>query len=112
MFVQLQELLGQEKLLASLRNYYQANVLEIAELDDLRGAVIAEAPIEKRRIVGRTFNRWLSTRSGDEDIARPDPELARTLGLPGKPNQQKDRNALSAFARVGKFFWQQMTRIR
>jgi hypothetical protein len=112
MFVQLQELLGQEKLLASLRNYYQANVLEIAELDDLRGAVIAEAPIEKRRIVGRTFNRWLSTRSGDEDIARPDPELATTLGLPGKPNQQKDRNALSAFARVGKFFWQQMTRIR
>ena len=112
MFVHLEGLLGQEKLLASLRNYYKANLLEIAELDDLRGAVIAEAPIEKRRVVLRTFNRWLATKSGDEDIAKPDPELATSLGLPAKPNQQKDRNALGAFARVGKFFWQQMTRIR
>ena len=112
MFVELEKLLGQEKLIASLRNYYKANVLEIAELDDLRGAVIAEAPIDKRRVVGRTFNRWLATKSGDVDIARPDPELMTSLGLPAKPNPQKDRNALGAFARVGKFFWQQMTRIR
>jgi len=36
------------------------------------------------------------------------------LGIPTKPSQQKkgDRTALSAFAKVGKFFWQQMTRIR
>ncbi len=112
MFVHLDELLGPDKLIASLRNYYQANRLEIAELDDLRGAVMAEAPVEKRRVVLRTFNRWLATKSGDEDIARPDPELATSLGLPAKPNPQKDRNALGAFARVGKFFWQQMTRIR
>lgn len=113
MFVQLQQLLGEEKLLASLRNYYQANLLEIAELDDLRGALIAEAPIEKRRAVGRMFNRWLAGRNGDEDIAKPDQELATSLGLPAKSTQQRgDRNALSAFARVGKFFWQQMTRIR
>ena len=112
MFVDLEKLLGQEKLVSSLRNYYKANMLEIAELDDLRGAVIAEAPIDKRRVVGRTFNRWLATKSGDIDIAKPDPELMTSLGLPAKPNQQKDRNALGAFARVGKFFWQQMTRIR
>lgn len=114
MFVQLQRLLGEEKLLAALRNYYRANLLEIAELDDLRGALIAEAPIEKRRGVARTFNRWLASKRGDEDIARPDQELANSLGLPAKPNQQKggDRNPLSAFARVGKFFWQQVTRIR
>jgi hypothetical protein len=112
MFVHLEKLLGHDKLVASLRNYYKANMLEIAELDDLRGALIAEAPIEKRRIVLRTFNRWLSTKSGDEDIAKPDPELATSLGLPAKPNQQNNRNALGAFARVGKFFWQQMTRIR
>ena len=112
MFVELEKLLGQEKLIASLRNYYKANVLEIAELDDLRGAVIAEAPIDKRRVVGRTFNRWLATKSGDVDIAKPDPELMTSLGLPAKPSPQKDRNALGAFARVGKFFWQQMTRIR
>jgi len=114
MFVQLQRLLGEEKLLAALRNYYRANLLEIAELDDLRGALIAEAPIEQRRGVARTFNRWLASKRGDEDIARPDQELATSLGLPAKPNQQKggDRNPLSAFARVGKFFWQQVTRIR
>jgi hypothetical protein len=113
MFVQLQRLLGEEKLLAAFRNYYQANLLEIAELDDLRGALIAEAAIEQRRAVARTFNRWLGSKRGDEDIAKPDSELATSLGLPAKPNQQRrDRNPLNAFARVGKFFWQQVTRIR
>lgn len=114
MFVQLQRLLGEEKLLAAFRNYYSANLLEIAELDDLRGALIAEAPIQQRRAVARTFNRWLASKRGDEDIARPDQELAASLGLPAKPNQQRGggRNPLSAFARVGKFFWQQVTRIR
>ena len=114
MFVQLQRLLGEQKMLAALRNYYKANVLEIAELEDLRGAFIAEAPIEQRRSIARTFNRWLASKRGDEDIASPDQELASSLGLPGKSNQQRggDRNPLSAFARVGKFFWQQMTRIR
>jgi hypothetical protein len=114
MFVQLQRLLGEEKLLSALKNYYRANLLEIAELDDLRGALIAEAPIEHRRGVARAFNRWLASKRGDEDIARPDEELANSLGLPTKPNQQRggDRNPLSAFARVGKFFWQQVTRIR
>lgn len=114
MFVELRKLLGDEKFFASLQNYYKANLLEIAELDDLRGAVIAEAPIEQRRIVARTFNRWLNAKRGDEDIARPDPELATSLGLPAKPGPPKsgDRNAFTAFARVGKFFWQQMTRIR
>jgi hypothetical protein len=112
MFVQLQRLLGEEKLIAAFRNYYKANMLEIAELDDLRGALIAEAPIEQRRGVARTFNRWLSSKRGDEDIARPDQELAASLGLPPKSNQRRDRNPLNAFARVGKFFWQQVTRIR
>jgi hypothetical protein len=114
MFVQLQRLLGEEKLLTAFRNYYKANLLEIAELDDLRGALIAEAPIAQRRAVARAFNRWLASRRGDEDIAKPDPELASSLGLPPKRNQQRgdDRNPLSAFARVGKFFWQQVTRIR
>ncbi|MGH9932972.1 MAG: hypothetical protein ACREA9_27615 [Pyrinomonadaceae bacterium] len=114
MFVELQRLLGEEKLLSAFRNYYQANLLEIAELDDLRGALIAEAPLEQRRAVARTFNRWLASKRGDEDIAKPDQELATSLGLPAKPSQQRSgsRNPLSAFARVGKFFWQQVTRIR
>jgi Peptidase family M1 domain len=114
MFVELQRLLGDEKLFAALRSYYEANSFEIAQLDDLRGALIAETPIEQRRTVARTFNRWLASKRGDEDIARPDLELATSLGLPPKPGPQKngDRNAFTAFARLGKFFWQQMTRIR
>lgn len=114
MFVQLQRLLGEEKLLAALRNYYQANQGQIAELDDLRGAIMAETSVEQRRTVARTLARWLSSKHGDEDISGPDQELANSLGLPAKANAQRgnDRNALSAFARVGKFFWQQMTRIR
>ncbi|MDQ3668577.1 MAG: hypothetical protein M3410_18795 [Acidobacteriota bacterium] len=114
MFVELERLLGEEKFFAALQSYYKANLFEIAELDDLRGAFIAEAPIEQRRTVARTFNRWLASKRGDEDIAKPDPELARSLGLPANPGKEKsgDRNAFTAFARVGKFFWQQMTRIR
>lgn len=114
MFVELERLLGEEKFFAALQSYYKANLFEIAELDDLRGAFIAEAPIEQRRTVARTFNRWLASKRGDEDIAKPDPELAKSLGLPAIPAKEKsgDRNAFSAFARVGKFFWQQMTRIR
>ncbi len=112
MFVQLQQLLGDEKLLKALRNYYQANLFEIAELDDLRGALIAEAPIAQRRVIARTFNRWLESKKGDEDIAKPDQELADSLGLPARPAPQRSGNPLNAFARLGKFFWQQMTRIR
>jgi hypothetical protein len=113
MFVQLQQLLGDEKLVAAIRNYYRANLFEIAQLNDLRGALIAEAPIEQRRVVARTFDRWLESRKGDEDIAKPDQELATSLGLPTKSQQKSgDRSPLGAFARLGKFFWQQMTRIR
>lgn len=114
MFLELRRMLGDEKYFAALRSYYKANSFEIAELDDLRGALIAEAPIDQRRTVARTFTRWLASKRGDEDIARPDAELASSLGLPTKPEPQKggDRNAFTAFAKLGKFFWQQMTRIR
>ncbi|HVQ36565.1 MAG TPA: hypothetical protein VMS31_03480, partial [Pyrinomonadaceae bacterium] len=114
MFVELQRLMGEERLLAALRYYYQAKLLEIAKLDDLHDALVAEAPLAQKRAVERTFNRWLASRRGDEDIAKPDRELADSLGLPVKPDQPRsgDRNALNAFARVGRFFWQQMTRIR
>ena len=114
LFVVLRNLLGDEKFFAALSSYYKANKFEIARLEDLQGAFIAESPLEQRRTVARTFNRWLESKRGDEDIAKPDPELAATLGLPSKPTQRKkgDRTALSAFAKLGKFFWQQMTRIR
>ena len=115
MFVDLQKTLGEDKIFAALRNYYQANLYEIAQLEDLRIALIAEAPVEQRRMVGRTFTRWLTGKRGDEDIAPPDSELAATLGLPTKQTPQKsggDKNAFGALAKVGKFFWQQVTRIR
>ena len=114
MFVDLRNLLGDDKFFAALSSYYKANQFEIARLEDLQGAFIAESPLEQRRTVSRTFNRWLESKRGDEDIAKPDQELAESLGIPSKPTQQRkgDRTALSAFARLGKFFWQQMTRIR
>ena len=114
MFVDLAKTLGDDKVFAALRNYYQANLYEIAQLEDLRIALVAEAPVEQRRLIGRTFTRWLTAKRGDEDIAPPDQELAATLGLPTKQAPQKsgDKNAFSAVAKVGKFFWQQVTRIR
>jgi hypothetical protein len=112
MFEALRKLLGDERFFAALREYYSANSFEVADMDDLRGAFIAGAPVEQRRAVSRTFDRWLSSKRGDEDIGPPDPKLAAELGLPAKPNAKGDRNVFTAFAKVGKFFWQQMTRIR
>lgn len=114
MFVDLQQSLGDERMFAALRNYYQANLYEIAQMEDLRIALVAEAPVEQRRMIGRTFTRWLTAKRGDEDIAPPDAELAATLGIPSKqpPQRSGDKNAFGALAKVGKFFWQQMTRIR
>ena len=114
MFVDLQRSLGEEKMFAALRKYYQANLYEIAQLEDLRIALVAEAPVEQRRTIGRTFTRWLTAKRGDEDIAPPDTELATTLGIQAKQPSPRsnDKNAFGALAKVGKFFWQQMTRIR
>jgi hypothetical protein len=114
MFVDLQSSLGEEKVFAALRKYYQANLYEIAQLEDLRIALVAEAPVEQRRMIGRTFTRWLTAKRGDEDIAPPDAELATALGIQARqaPARSNDKNALTALGKVGRFFWQQMTRIR
>jgi len=109
LFDALQKMMGEERVLTALRRYAEANRFEIAELDDLRGAFVAETPVAGRRAVTRTFDRWLSEKHGDEDIAPPNPQLAAALGLRPEPNGVKDRNA---FSRLGKFFWRQMTRIR
>jgi Peptidase family M1 domain len=111
MFEALRQLLGDEKFFAALRDYYAANSLEVADMDDLRGAFIAGAPVEQRRAVSRTFDRWLSSRRGDEDIGPPDPKLAEELGLPSRADVKGDKSMLTPFAKVGKFFWQQMTKI-
>jgi len=114
MFVDLQKTLGEETIFSALRKYYQANVYEIAQLEDLRIALVGEAPVEQRRMIGRTFTRWLTAKRGDEDIATPDSELAATLGITTRQAPQKsgDKNAFNALAKVGGFFWRQVTRIR
>ena len=109
MFAALEKLLGPERVFTALRRYHEANRFELAGLDDLRGAFVAEAPVEQRRAVSRTFDRWLSQRHGDEDIAPPNPQLASAVGISAEPGAAKDRNA---FSRLGRFFWRQMTRIR
>jgi len=111
MFEALRKLVGDEKFFAALRKYYTANQFEVAEISDLRGAFIGEAPLEQRRGVSRTFDRWLSSKNGDEDIAPPDPKLAADLGLPAKANGKGDHNVFTPFSKLGKFFWQQMIRI-
>ena len=108
MFEALRKIIGDEKFFAALAKYYAANRFEVAQMDDLRGAVVGEASVEHRRTVSRTFDRWLSSKNGDEDIAPPDPKLAAELGLPTKD----PKTGGNVFSRVGRFFWQQMTRIR
>ncbi|MEJ7617120.1 MAG: hypothetical protein WKF30_09215 [Pyrinomonadaceae bacterium] len=115
MFDALLQLLGEERFFAALRGYYNANMHEVAEMDDLRAAFVAEVNVAERRSVTRTFNRWLSEKRGDEDIAPPDPQLAAALGItidPAAMAIQKGGANGNRFARLGKFFWRQMTRIR
>jgi hypothetical protein len=109
MYDALVKLLGEERVFTALRRYAEANRHEIAELDDLRGAFVAEAPVTERRAVTRLFDRWLSERHGDEDVAPPNPQLAAALGLSPEPAGTPNRNPVS---RLGRFFWRQMTRIR
>jgi hypothetical protein len=109
MFDALEKLMGAERVFTALRRYYEANRLEIAEANDLVGAFIAEAPLTERRGVARTFDRWLSERHGDEDVAPPNPQLAAALGM---SVEQATREGGNRFSRLGKFFWRQMTRIR
>jgi len=110
MFVALRQLLGEAKFFKALRGYYEANRLEVAGLEDLRAAFVAEADLQQRRVVARTFDRWLTERRGDQDIAPPNPQLLAALGMTAEPSQTpRDRNA---FSRLGRFFWRQMTRIR
>jgi hypothetical protein len=110
MFVALRQLLGEEKFFKALRAYYEANRLEVAGLEDLRAAFVAEAELQQRRMVARTFDRWLSEKRGDQDIAPPNPQLLAALGINVDQSQTpRDRNA---FSRLGRFFWRQMTRIR
>lgn len=109
MFVELRRLLGEERFFKALRGYYEANRLEVAETEDLRAAFAAVAELPQRRALTRTFNRWLSERHGDEDIAPPNPELLAAIGFTPEQQTARDRNA---FSRLGRFFWRQMTRIR
>jgi hypothetical protein len=111
MFIALRQLLGEAKFFKALRAYYEANRLEVAGLEDLRAAFVAEAELQQRRMVTRTFDRWLSEKRGDQDIAPPNPQLLAALGMTAEQSQQgpRDRNA---FSRLGRFFWRQMTRIR
>ena len=110
MFVALRQLLGEAKFFKALRGYYEANRLEVAGLEDLRAAFVAEAELQQRRVVARTFDRWLNERRGDQDIAPPNPQLLAALGINAEqPQGPRDRNA---FSRLGRFFWRQMTRIR
>jgi hypothetical protein len=110
MFVELRQLLGEERFFKALRGYYEANLLEVAETEDLRAAFAAVAEVPQRRALTRTFNRWLSERHGDEDIAPPNPQLLAAVGL--TPEQQQTARDRNAFSRLGRFFWRQMTRIR
>jgi hypothetical protein len=113
MFEALRKLIGDEKFFAALRDYYESNSLQLADMDDLRGAFLAAAASEQRRAVTRTFSRWLSSKRGDEDIGPPDTKLAADLGLPPPAGIAKgDKNVFTPFSKLGKFFWQQMTRIR
>ena len=79
-------------------------------LDDLRAAFAGGTERRSAAWSRALFERWLSERHGDEDIAPPNPQLAAALGVTVEQRRPPaDRNA---FSRLGRFFWRQMTRIR
>lgn len=110
MFAALRRLLGDARFFAALRRYYHQHQQRIADLNDLRSAFMVEAASDQRTAVARLFERWLVGRFGDEDIGPPNVTLAVTLGLPAAGAKRDE--APNAFARLGKFFWRQITRIK
>lgn len=110
MFAALRRLLGEARFFAALRRYYHRHRQRIANLDDLRSAFMVEATSGQRAAVAQLFERWLEGRFGDEDVGAPSESLAATLGLPAA--NAKEKEAPNPFARLGKFFWRQITRIR
>jgi hypothetical protein len=105
----LRPLLGERRFFDALRKFYEERRLRVATLADLRSALDGGVNMQQRRLVARIFERWLSGRHGDEDIAPPNPQLASALGVSVETGAAKDRNA---FSRFGRFFWRRMTRIR
>jgi hypothetical protein len=100
--------LGDEKFFAVIKEFYLLQSFQTASLETLREALQrAAAPAQVKQLNALTA-RWLNQRRGDEDIAPPDPRLAEVLDLPA-PAPARKGNRL---ARLGKFFWQQMTRIK
>ena len=127
--------LGDERTIAALRDYYTDFAARIAQPEDLRERFARRATTaEERRQIMRLFDRWLSERRGDEDIAPPNAELVDALGLSALTPKTDAKNAGDAkpqngngvagkiqapgvagargVARFGRFFWKQMTRIR
>lgn len=110
LFTELRKVIGVERFFAGLRSYYRAFLHRVAELDDLRETFLSQAADNvQRRATDRLFTRWLSSKHGDEDISPPDAEMASSLGITRQTPRKNDRNA---FAKLGKFFWQQMIRLR
>lgn len=112
MFERLRAELGDERFFAALKSYYAENQFGEAEPDDLINSFLERAPQAKRAAIESVFDRWLAERHGDEDVAPPNAQLAAALNA----NETKDADPASkesnAFARLGKFFWKQMTKIR
>lgn len=124
--------LGDSRFMLALRSYYKEHEFGIVALEDLRWSFTRQATTnDERRSVERTFTRWLEEQHGDEDIAPPNSQLAEALGVPARaavnnnkagvkrnapkpnaPNESASRARANRFARVGRFFWKQMTRIR
>jgi hypothetical protein len=102
------KVLGDDKFFAALRAFYATYQARAATLRDLRLALREQAAPAQQKTLARAESRWLRERRGDEDIAPPDPQLADALSLPSPASSAKGNR----FARLGKFFWQQMTRIK
>ncbi len=106
------KILGDDRFFAALRNFYTLYQFRIATWDSLRTALDAQATPPQRKMLARILTRWRTQKRGDEDIAPPDAKLADALGLPPSAKNRKSKDKGNRFARLGKFFWQQVTRIR
>jgi len=65
-------------------------------MDDLRGAFIAGAPVEQRRAVSRTFDRWLPASVVTKTSGRRTPNWLKNWGC----RQNKTLKAIKIFSRL------------
>lgn len=96
--------LGNERLNRALRSIAEERRGQIITPQDVLDEIADSAPQEAK--VNHLYSRWLEQRHGDQDVARPEFVISISKGA-----AHPSAGGGNVFARLGRFFLTQMTRV-